>query len=168
MLSIGWCLKQIQSQRGHGFQWLLVGGMAVGTNHHKLGDLRQQTGIVWFWRRELQNHCTGRTILPMKSIESFLPLPALDLVPILGLPWLACVCLHMAFSCLCLSPLLLRTPVILGSGPTAVHHNLMPTNFILSDPIFIQGHIWRHWELGLSYIFLGDTIQPITDCMHPS
>lgn len=70
MLSIGWCLKQIQSQRGQGFQWLLVGGMAVGTKHHKLGDLTQQTVIVLqFWRRELQNHGVGRTILPMKSIE---------------------------------------------------------------------------------------------------
>lgn len=27
------------------------------TNHHRMGDLRQQLQIAWFWESEDPNHC---------------------------------------------------------------------------------------------------------------
>ena len=103
------------------------------TKCHKLSSLKQQKFILsWFWRLEVQNQHVGRAVLLLKSVgeNPALPLPGIRWwLSVPGVPWLAAKSLQ--FLSLSLQglplcdgvfiwhfPLLIKTPVIVGSGPS--------------------------------------------------
>ena len=120
---------------------------------HRLGGLKQQKLLLLqFWRLQVQNQGLGMAVLPgealrKKSSPCLLCFWRLLASP--GVSWFtdtspqSLFCLHMAFFLLCVSPLPVRTPVVLELGPILSQHDLILTTHFCEHPISRQGHILR-------------------------
>lgn len=99
------------------------------TKSSVLGGLRQQKFIVQVLEARSPKCGQSHTSSVICREEPILASPSFwGLLEFLGIPWLTGAYLHMAVSSLCIYPILLGTPVMLGQGPTRFQHDLVLTN----------------------------------------
>ena len=83
----------------------------------RLGSFKQQKCVLSrFWEPDVQDQGTGRAVLPLKAPGRNLLLasPLASVWPAVLCPWSS----GILSVCVCVSPTLIRTPVLMDEGPT--------------------------------------------------